>query len=1247
MRGRAAAAVLLAASLMPWAAVPLAGAAAFGVLTVTAPGWQLLVPPAGLNYSRDLFQMPGDLNGDGFDDLVLWQSTAGGGTALTLANGTGAGLDIGNQWTWYYPYATVCYAEGCPRVLDAGNPSARDTRPAGLDFDGDGRGELLYQEVPSGGLCVFVGFPAPCQRDFEKLAFAFGPRSVPTNSTFAFTSMEGDPPASAYLLGKTRPDDTGSVLVEQSFDRADNGTVPAYTQFTLVRFQNRSLVSPHPTWTAQEPTPLSAAPRPPHFIAAPDFDRDGLSDIVTWSPPAPAGSTFSPGLLTIYNGTRSGPNLSAPAYLNLEAPNVVIGDFDGNGHADIAEYRPAISSYVGSPVGGYIDLTIGHWWDGALFFAPTSVRLSGPSIFASQPPVKLQAGDVDGDGKDDLVAVKYDTTSATSGHLLVDVFLNVPSCTEGNSITASLCADPSYSTEIQLSGSDIYSGSEGVRINAQADFDGDGRRDITVGYLGGNAPDRTRTSTSGFVAVLYASTVMARVYGVTIDADQGGLVYPLYRNYTVTVSRTSLPYAGVARLEFTNLSSQPFLEVNLSTMGVASSDQAALLPRGNATHFSADCALPCPDLLIVPLAFNWSFPPDAVFGITVEHFPTQGSASSVLAASPRASTFEPRSRVSGSLAVESRGASVADGGWVAGAALVNLSNVSLTFLGPAGIPVPPDQYSWIVSRPAGVAETTAPGGDFLGSLTAPPTTTRGWAHQLGVAGIPAPFLTSPLNFSLNVDADPPQFGAHLPLESEWVTSSPTFVAVDIFDNESGVDPDRVEVSWENDGAPFVRWDRATALPGQTLAEVVATALINFPEGNLSNVIWRAWDSVGNGPSESPIFGIKVDTLDITFADPLPPAALWQSSEVVNASVRIQAGSSGVNWSSLEFRISTEGPFGFGPWSPYCGGGNCVRTSPLPDPSRSPDMLLHLVEGDANWIQWRASSHAAGVPRVSDPYQIRVDSLGPVITSLLPNETALFPLGGAVLTVTAHEGSPQGVAQRGLDTTPGGATYRVRGPGQTGFGLQHALPASAWSPDLWTAEYAAPLDLSRGNSTVEVSIKDLGGQTTVATTTVRINQNPTLSVVSTPQNFTVEVNGTITLAASGSDPDSSNLAYAWAVTYPWHGCSQGSRLPAPTILFSRNVTVELSPNSPECVRTNTTGDITILLTVRDSLDGAAFQTLVVHVVPQAPPPTPPPPAPQVVSLTGDNSLTLALLLMAGAISAVVLIARRRREPPENV
>ncbi len=1214
-------------------------------LTVDAPGWQVVQTARNGSVSPQLFMTPGDVNGDGFDDLLVWRGYNGSSWGYALFNGSATGIDPAEPWD---PHSSGGLPDG---MHDTATPLAADTRPTGIDANGDGRDDVAgwyragntCNEIPEGGPGRPCGFAV---QNYSVLAYGNRLRGLTTHDMAKMPqSLRQMVPTTVYLVPPTRPGDQPSVLGESVYPRDEPNGEAARTEFTLYRLNGSYFHQGATSWSVPEANPPTDPPRVPRFLAAPDFDGDGLADIVTWVPPTVVANTGYPGELTIYNGSRDGPQTENPYRVLLNASNVVVADFDGDGHPDIAfSAYPGVA--VDSPGNAPLVLEVRLWNPRSLFSHEGGISVLGGVIYDTTDS-RWQAGDIDRNGRADIVVIGYGSTGQGEAEILVDGFLNPSWCESGPGVSCMVAAAaPSFSRRIGITGPIPGASPDELRVNLQSDYDGDGRLDITVGYYESNSTPNSPDS--GFVAVLLSAQALRDQYRIWIDTDTGGIVLPEYRNYTIHVQGwLTIADTSTLRINLTNFGRPLWVDIQQSGSVATSSSPADLAIDGPSSIMHGDGADGAYWFASIPVRFNGSLPHNTLFGLEARWV---GSHLDERAVHPRAALYAPTVHIEGPLYAESEGRAVADGDWVRAGARVNFTGLRLVYDSLPSAVVPTAGSTWVV-RVAGLQVGVWSVSSPAVAITAPSVTQRDLRITFEVEGAIGPYVADPKQFTVGVDADPPTFGAPLPAEDEWITSSPAFVAAQVFDNQSGVDPARIEYSWEYDGAPFVRWYPAAALPGQTASEVVAQALVDLPEGDLSNIVWRAWDRVGNGPGESRIYRLLVDTQDLTFSDPYPDPNTWIGDPAIRPAIWIHTGPSSLNLRSLEYRASYEGLFGFGPWTPQCPRNDPVTGDPIgvcrfvlgqnPDGSINitatrgyPAGAVTFAEGDQNWVQWRASNNASDELYVSDPFQVRLDSKAPVIELVLPGADTILPLVPVNLVVSAHEGSPPGVAQRGLDLTEGGATYRVRGPDDPDFGPWQPLSVTSSTPDAWSAEFGATLDLARGSSVVEVSVREVGGQAGTAQTTVRVNQHPSVMIVSDPDGFVVQVNGTLRLIANGQDDGDLALAYRWSL------CEEG----APPI--SQDQTVTLSATGRDELRTDRERDIVLCLTVLDGLDGFTTQNVTVMVREPVPgdDPTERPGAPATIPVGAD--FLVLVLVMAALATAAFMLVRRRARPPEE-
>jgi hypothetical protein len=231
------------------------------------------------------------------------------------------------------------------------------------------------------------------------------------------------------------------------------------------------------------PLTVGTGTQSPSDLALGDVNGDGNLDIVLTS----RYGNPSAGSVTVLLANGNG-GFGAPvrSYLGYDTPHIAVGDFDGDGHLDVAQtaYGGGVIIGFGNGTGGFADprfiQTGGSTWDVAvadlngdslpdLIVVPfiqgnsyhlTTLLSNGNRTFGNlagyyhHPSRGLAVGDVNGDGAPDVVATNYNGG--------VTVRLNT------NDGTGSLGAAKSFVT------------SGGVHAVALGDVNGDGNVDLAI-----------------------------------------------------------------------------------------------------------------------------------------------------------------------------------------------------------------------------------------------------------------------------------------------------------------------------------------------------------------------------------------------------------------------------------------------------------------------------------------------------------------------------------------------------------------------------------------------------------------------------------------------------------------------------------------------------------------------------------------------------------------------------------------------
>ena len=405
-----------------------------GALDAAMPASDHAVPAtdAALAAPAPIAIAVGDLNGDGRPDLAV--ANYGANTVSIFLDTTATGA------------ATPTFAAEVALTTPAGPHSI-----AVGDLNGDGKLDVAVASLGSNAVSVFLnttplGAAPPsfaARADLSLVAFV--------ESAVALADINGDGKLDVAVTSAAA--DTVAILVNTT---GSGAAVPAFA--------------------AERDFPTGADPE---SIAVGDFNGDGVPDLAVATF---YGQTISVLLDTSAAGATTAsfaPKLDLPVSMIQYAPtSVAVGDLNGDGKPDLAvgNFTYAQNSPWGVSV--WLDTTTPP------AAAPTFAASADIASIGSQPTPSL--GDVDGDGKLDLVIASY-------GFATVSVLINT---------TARGAPTTSFAASV-----DCATGTNPATV-ALADFNGDGKLDLAVANEGdGSVSLLLNTTAAGTHVLTFAAKV--------------------------------------------------------------------------------------------------------------------------------------------------------------------------------------------------------------------------------------------------------------------------------------------------------------------------------------------------------------------------------------------------------------------------------------------------------------------------------------------------------------------------------------------------------------------------------------------------------------------------------------------------------------------------------------------------------------------------------------------------------------------
>jgi hypothetical protein len=391
--------------------------------------------------------------------------------------------------------------------------------------------------------------------------------------------------------------------------------------------------------------------------------------------------------------------------------------------------------------------------------------------------------------------------------------------------------------------------------------------------------------------------------------------------------------------------------------------------------------------------------------------------------------------------------------------------------------------------------------------------------------------------SMRIDTRNVTFTDPVPDEEVWYNSSSQLVGITIRDlHGSGIDVASIEYRVAADNASRLGpWTRYTGQHTDA-REILVRVNVDLSDGPFNGIQWRAVDIAGNGPTVSRFFRVQIDTTPIIFND-ISPKGIQHAVELEVAVEAHDGIGSGVDYDSIEYRYKTTR-------GRYTGWQSAridtELTGKVTDGVLGTVVIIKivavvndLIEGHQNFLQFRGLDMVGNGPSVSKEYKLMVDSSGPQI-EMTSEDSVVHPEWDITFTVRVSDNIS------GVDIDR--VSYRYKLECEDGMGEWLRIPVLPYDGSVYTGSVIVRFEPGRDNRIQFRCFDRMGNEALSRVYEVWVNRRP-IALIQWPENGSRHAGGLEDALNGGgsADPDGDPLTYHWFIDGEEQPASNDSEL----------------------------------------------------------------------------------------------------------